>query len=79
MNCKHSTELLLEYTDGTLDEAARVDFEHHMERCAGCRILLATYRKTTTLCKKALHAAVPHDVEERVLSFLRKRLSSKAE
>jgi len=78
-NCKHSAELLLDYTDGALDEDQRASMETHLSACPGCRVLLATYKKTTSLCRKALHAAVPQDVEDRLISFLRSRLRARPE
>ena len=73
-NCKRCAELLLEYSDDTLDAEAKIEFESHMQACECCRVLMATYKKTSSLCCAALKATVPKDVEERVVSFLRGKL-----
>jgi anti-sigma factor RsiW len=75
MNCKRCAELLLEYADNGLDASTKQSFEQHMGHCECCRILMATYQKTSKLCCSALKAKVPHDVEARVLSFLKSKLS----
>jgi anti-sigma factor RsiW len=78
MNCKHCTELLLDYVDGALDTDDVVIVDSHLSVCAGCRACAATYKATTKLCKRALAAAVPQDTEDRLLKFLRGKLSTKA-
>ena len=74
LNCKRCTELLLDYQEGTLDAETTVEFEQHMKNCECCRVLLATYAKTSSLCCATLKAVVPKDVEDRVLSFLRGKM-----
>lgn len=76
MNCKRCAELLLEYQEGGLDASAKQAFEQHMTGCECCRVLLATYQKTSKLCCSALKAAVPADVEGRVLAFLKNKLKN---
>jgi len=39
--------------------------------------MFATYKKTTSLCHKVMHATVPADIEDRLISFLRGHLGSK--
>jgi anti-sigma factor RsiW len=77
MTCKSVAEQLLDYLDGELTEADTRDFETHLGDCATCRALLATYKKTTSLCRKTLLAGVPKELEDRCLSFLRAKLFKK--
>jgi anti-sigma factor RsiW len=78
MNCKRAAELLLDYYDGSLDADDVLVLETHMSVCGPCRACAATYKATTKLCKKALASAVPADCEDRLLSFLRDKLTTKA-
>ena len=78
MNCKRIAELLLDYHDGTLDADDVLVVETHMTACGPCRACAATYKASIKLCKRALASAVPHDTEDRLLKFLRGKLSTKA-
>ncbi|MCC6809062.1 MAG: zf-HC2 domain-containing protein [Deltaproteobacteria bacterium] len=77
MNCKRIAELLLDYHDGTLDADDVLVVETHMTACGPCRACAATYKATSKLCKKTLAAAVPQDCEDRLLSFLRAKITTK--
>ncbi len=71
MTCKRAAELLLDYQDGTLDMDDKGRLESHLAHCAACRAFTATYKTTTSLCRRVLAATVPSDVEDRLISFLR--------
>jgi anti-sigma factor RsiW len=71
MTCKRTAELLCDYQEGMLDADDKEVIDSHMAQCAQCRAFVATYRATTALCKKVLSAAVPSDLEGKLMSFLR--------
>jgi anti-sigma factor RsiW len=78
MTCKRAAELLLDYHDGTLDVDDRQELDAHLAQCATCRAFVATYKTTTSLCRKVLSSTVPADIEDRLLSFLRSKKTGKA-
>ncbi len=75
MTCKKTAELLLDYLDGELNVELVAPFEKHVADCGPCRTFLNTYKRTTVLCKEALLAAVPAELENRLVSFLREKVS----
>lgn len=77
MNCRRAAELLLDFLDGELELAVSQELELHLHACQPCKVLVGTYKKTTILCRKALLAHVPADLEDRLVSFLRSQLAAK--
>lgn len=75
MNCRQVVSFCLDFLDGSLPEEDRAAFEDHLGCCAPCITFFETYRRTTTLSRDALAAAIPPDVKDAVRSFLRSRYS----
>ena len=66
-------DLLIEYEDGTMDEADRGDFERHIEMCPPCVHFLTTYRATGRTLKLLKPEEIPPDLAQSVLAFVRAR------
>jgi anti-sigma factor RsiW len=49
MTCRELVELVTDYFDGTLDEAARDRFEAHVNVCPGCEHYVDQMRLTLRL------------------------------
>ncbi len=70
-NCKDSVALLLEYLDGELNADLRVKLEAHLSGCSPCEDFWKSYSATPGLCRKALIAEMPREVETKLTDFLR--------
>lgn len=72
ITCRQLIEFIVEYVDGTLDETATHEFEHHLGVCPSCRNYLESYRITMSLVKVSITDEplddVPDELVERILS-----------
>lgn len=57
-SCKECIEFLIDYLDGTLPQAKRVEFELHLELCPPCDRYLQQYRTTIRLGQEAMKERV---------------------
>ena len=73
IRCEQAVGLLLEFLEGTLAPEVRRGVEAHLARCQPCNRLVATYKKTTVLCRHALLRKPPPEFGDRLLRFLRER------
>ena len=71
MNCQQARDLLNEYMDGVLDDAARAALEEHLERCEACR--------RAELQMRAVWAALDHWVAPGASAEFRERFWERAE
>lgn len=83
MTCREASEFLLEYVDGELEPAVRVEFEVHVQRCPNCEQFVAQYRTTIVAGRAAFpHAhsdattAFPPEVVQAILAALAKQRST---
>jgi anti-sigma factor RsiW len=51
ISCREVSEFLLAYLERELDEAARAEFEQHLQRCPPCVHYLDGYRETVELVR----------------------------
>ena len=49
LTCREMIDFLDDYLDQTVDAAAHVRFQKHLEKCPPCRDYLRTYRDTIRL------------------------------
>jgi len=70
--CEKVNEFLADYVEGTLDEKMKAQFEEHMNMCKCCDHYLDQYRQTIDLTKQVDEVAVPTELAEHTLAFLRK-------
>lgn len=67
MNCKACQEQLVEYVDGTMDEAARQDMEQHITSCESCKQELTEFKQIMATLESENDAIqVPDDFMDNV-------------
>lgn len=71
--CASGVELLMEYLEGSLAPDVRAALEAHVAGCARCVAFLASYQATPRILREATLAALPADLEDSLLEFLRRR------
>ena len=71
MTCRELIDVLDDYLDGTLSDAAGAELERHLDGCEPCRAYLATYRKTREVSGAAARVAMPEEMQARLRRFLR--------
>jgi len=75
ITCRELIDFIADYVDGTLDAAARDDFERHLDICSSCRAYLDSYRKTMALTRALASdepaADVPDALVRRILDARR--------
>ena len=69
--CKECLDLLTDYVDGNLDAEVQRALDAHLGACSPCEDFVATYKATSSLCRKALARAMPESVAEKLRTFLR--------
>ncbi len=72
--CLDGVELLNEYLEGTLDALRRDALDAHLAGCPRCAAFVKSYRATPRILREATLRAMPADLEQRVLGFLRERM-----
>jgi anti-sigma factor RsiW len=73
--CLRRLARLSAYIERELPSPARETIRRHMARCADCRVVLRTLKKTIALCRQAPKIAPPRAVSKRVLEVLRRELA----
>lgn len=71
--CASGVELLMEYLEGSLAPDVRAALEAHVAGCPRCVAFLASYQATPRILRAATLAALPEDLEDSLLEFLRRR------
>ena len=75
MTCRELIDLLADYLDSTLSQAAVVELEDHLAKCAECQAYLNTYRSTKALAAQAGSVEMPAEMRRRLSEFLVRHLS----
>ncbi len=73
VTCASGVELLMDYLEGALPADVSADLEAHVSACPRCTAFVASYRETPRILREATAAALPPDLEEALLAFLRAR------
>ena len=73
VTCASGVELLMDYLEGALPPAVSADLEAHVAACPRCAAFIASYRETPRILREATAAALPPELEESLLAFLRAR------
>jgi len=73
VDCQQLVELLGDYVDNQLAPDQRASVDHHMNQCAPCMAFLRQYKFAPQAVRDHLLKAVPVDLEDRLLSFLKNR------
>jgi anti-sigma factor RsiW len=71
--CSSGVQLLGDYLEGVLPPDLRADIEAHVAGCERCTAFVASYRDTPRVLREATLAALPADLEQSLLKFLRDR------
>lgn len=69
--CQDCIDLLLDYSDDALSGDVKSKLEAHLRGCSPCEDFLATYRATSSLCRKAMATRMPESVANKLREFLR--------
>jgi len=77
LTCKRFLQELNEYLDETLDPQTRSDLQRHVNECPNCWVLCNTTAKTLQIFKGMEAKAVPHQIKERLIAALQKRIQEK--
>jgi len=73
VDCRGVATVLGEYVDDQLASDTKTAVDSHISQCAPCMAFLKQYRFAPEAMRKMLLKAVPVELEDRVLSFLRAR------
>jgi hypothetical protein len=79
VDCRALARMLGDYVDEQLPEAVKREMDSHMAMCAPCMAFLKQYRFAPDTTRKVLLNAVPPELENRVLAFLRARCAPATE
>ena len=74
-HCVAMFKKLSEYIDGELDRASGKEIEAHIEKCAACKICLATLRTTVHLCGEITPHPVPAAFSDKLRALLLENIS----
>ena len=74
-HCVAMFEKLSEYIDGELDRKSVGEIEAHIEKCAACKICLATLRATVHLCGEISPHPVPAAFSKKLRTLLLENIS----
>jgi len=72
--CQECLDLLTDYVDGELPSDLQGRLEEHFGDCQPCEDFVATYRATSSVCRKVLARTMPESVAARLRSFLRSEI-----
>ena len=75
VTCRTGVELLMDYLEGVVDDDMRAMLESHVAGCPKCRAFIAAYEATPRIMRDATAAAMPPDLQQSLLAFLRARRS----
>lgn len=73
--CKECLDLLTDYVDGQLEPSVQQALDAHLHACPPCEDFVATYKATSSVCRKALARAMPESVASRLRDFLRSEIT----
>jgi predicted anti-sigma-YlaC factor YlaD len=69
--CRDVVELVTDYLEGAMSEAARSRFEAHLAGCEGCTNYLSQMRTTIQLTGRLTEDSLPPDIRDRLLQTFR--------
>ncbi len=72
--CQDCIDLLADYVDGALPTELKAKLDAHFTACPPCEDFVATYRATTSVCRKVLARAMPDSVATKLHAFLRQEI-----
>lgn len=73
MKCQELLALLGDYVDGTVAPSLCQEFEHHLQGCEACQVVVDTLRKTIRVYCEGREVPLPPEFENRLHTVLRER------
>ena len=67
IRCDRLVELLTDYLEGALDDAAAAEVEAHLTQCPGCATYLHQVRQTVRMLGRVSLDGLPDDARARLL------------
>ena len=71
VSCKTGVELLMDYLEGVVPDDMRTILDAHVAGCAKCTAFVVSYLATPRILREATAAAMPLELQESLLAFLR--------
>ena len=76
LTCKDFLHELSDYLDESIDAELRAKLEKHITECPNCWVIADTTRKTVQIYKGMDPYPVPHEVEQRLMLALEKKMAA---
>jgi anti-sigma factor RsiW len=77
MKCEELLAMLNDYVDGDIDPGVCEEFEHHLEGCNPCQVVVDNIRKTITLYREGEVYEMPVAFRARMRQTLREQWKEK--
>ena len=77
MRCEELLKALNDYVDGELDPAVCDDFQHHLDGCNPCQVVIDNIRRTIVLYKQGQRFEIPAPFRDGLHATLRARWKAK--
>jgi anti-sigma factor RsiW len=77
LTCKQFLHELNDYLDDTLDPKLRAELQKHVNECPNCWVVCNTTEKTIKVFKGMEPAALPSEVQTRLMEAIEKRCKQK--
>jgi anti-sigma factor RsiW len=71
--CSRVVTLLVDYVEGRLPDAARLELDTHLAGCAACAAAVNSYRETVALLGSLSEDDLPRELRMRLHAFLDRR------
>jgi anti-sigma factor RsiW len=71
VSCQTGVELLMDYLEGVVPDDMRTILESHVAGCPKCEAFIASYLATPRILRDATAAAMPRELQQSLLAFLR--------
>jgi len=72
-SCRETIDLLMDYLEGRLSPEEEAALNRHFADCKPCLEFVNSYRKLPELFRHATKVAIPPQMNERLLRFLKSR------
>ena len=73
IDCLRAAELLVDYLTGELEPAITQQLDAHLKGCEDCVAFFDTYEKIIQTAQSLSFKAIPPEMQNRVLNFLKKK------
>ncbi|HOX36409.1 MAG TPA: zf-HC2 domain-containing protein [Candidatus Brocadiia bacterium] len=73
MKCEDLLRMLNDYVDGDIDPAICEDFEHHLQDCNPCKVVVDNIRKTIKLYRDGAEYEIPMRFRTRLHETLQEK------